>query len=140
MSFGISIGDFIAVITLAFKVCEAIRGSPGEHHELALQLNTFRESLEDIHRLVLSLQLSKSEAEFAAQQLSRSFRLLQGLDEVSKKYINGGCLSLGKPSKWKAKTSELIWGLHKRNEFIQLLDEFKGQMCSLDRLLNIYNT
>lgn len=66
MSFGFSVGDFIAVGTLAFKVHKACRGSSESFRNISMKVASLHIVLKEVAELLPQNDLSQSKRESLA--------------------------------------------------------------------------
>ncbi|RPB15724.1 hypothetical protein P167DRAFT_412505 [Morchella conica CCBAS932] len=89
MSFGFSIGEFIAAIGNTFKTSSEINGSRAERAELAQQLGKFRLALANAKRLAIDLKLSQMAIESVEKQLAiEALNTVRSVGEIKRKSLD----------------------------------------------------
>ncbi|KAH7310535.1 ankyrin repeat-containing domain protein [Stachybotrys elegans] len=128
MSFGFSVGDFLAVLTLANKIRKDFSGAPAQFKDIAQDVRSLTIVIQDANAHVD--QMSESQAANFQEILSACYTLLQRLRDV---LVN--CSIVAEPQKGK-KTTRLWKRLRWRPEEIA---ELRSQITSKITLLNAYN-
>lgn len=129
MSFGFSIGDIIAVSSIALKLCNTLRDAAAEQSAVAHELDFFAHLVALISQRLASASLPQSIARSSEERLSQCQTLLQKLDAITAKYCVG-CRRL----------RTMKWGLWKRDQVVRMLEELRGLIGFLDFLLCSYTT
>lgn len=132
MSFGFSIGDIIAVSSIALKICSTIREAQSEQTALVQELDFFGHLVELIGQRLACTDLPRSIARSTEQRLVQCHLLLVKLDAITTKYM------AGRPSRQRFRTVK--WGLWKRDQVARVLEDLRSLIRLLDFLLCTYTT
>lgn len=132
MSFGFSIGDIIAVSSIALKIYSTIHEAQSEQTALVHELEFFGHLVELIGQRLVCTDLPRSIARSTEQQLVQCQQLLLKLDAITKKYM------AGYPGKQRFRMVK--WGLWKRDQVMRLLGDLRSLIGLLDFLLCTYTT
>jgi hypothetical protein len=138
MSFGYSVGDFIAIGSLLFKIGATLRdstGSSADYQELVIRFDCFEELLKTVHCQITSSQLPRAAAQAIIAHVLKCEPLLRKFDTTTEKYKKS--LSRGGSGK-KLKDSwrKIGWGMYKRDEILELFDGLGKQMDAINLLLS----
>ncbi|KAF9772566.1 hypothetical protein IL306_009722 [Fusarium sp. DS 682] len=136
MSFGFSVGDFIAVIGLAAKIRKKFAGAPGQFQEISDQTKRLYICLGDVSTIP-DWELSSKQADELKEIANGCLEVLQTLEKTLNKYIElqpGGDDVRKKVRKmWKRLTWEPddIRDLRSRiTEHVALLNAFYGKVSN----------
>ena len=132
MSFGISVGDFLAVARLINDIASSLRtSSVSEFRELATELDNTQRALYEIEHLVASPgQESKINSIKIAALLCR--HPLDVFATKLKKYETLGEVSLTKKEQLKKWKLKLEWGLTMEEEVQRIRTTLSAHMASLN--------
>ena len=138
MSFGFSVGDFIATLQLVLKATSLVQNAPGDYQELVTQLQTLQYALDEV-REIGWLEAEKSEAsaiQVTVQQCNASLQAFQdrmeGYDASLGRWSNAG--------KLRRLKRKLMWGATGQAEKAQKLQqELAGYVGCLNMALQVYN-
>jgi len=89
MSFGFSVGDFLAVGQLVFKISASLNestGSSAQYKELLLQFHCFKQLLNTVHNHIASSQFPPSAVRAITEHISQCKPLLRKFDTTTEKY------------------------------------------------------
>jgi hypothetical protein len=141
MSFGYSVGDFIAIGSLLFKIGATLRdstGSSADYQELVIRFDCFEELLKTVHCQITSSQLPRAAAQAIIAHVLKCEPLLRKFDTTTEKYKKS--LSRGGSGK-KLKDSwrKIGWGMYKRDEILELFEGLGKQMDAINLLLSCFS-
>ncbi|KAL0630921.1 hypothetical protein Q9L58_010224 [Maublancomyces gigas] len=126
MSFGFGFSDIVLVSNGAIKFWTTIHNAPTEQAELAKTHRLLQEVVQRItdYGSVLAPKLSPTTAIALEQQLSLCAKHLHSLEQIATKYMGHSLTAPGLQS--KSQRHRLArWGLYKRDEFVQSLEELR---------------
>jgi hypothetical protein len=140
MSFGYSVGDFIAIGSLLFKIGATLRdstGSSADYQELVLRFDCLEELLKTVDHQITISQLPPSATQAIKIHVSKCELLLRKFDTITEKYKKS--LSQGGSGKtWNDSWRKIGWGLYKRDEILELFDGLGKQMDAIALLLSCF--
>lgn len=126
MSFGFGFSDIVLVSNGAIKFWTTIHNAPTEQAELAKTHRLLQEVVQRItdYGSVLAPKLSPTTAIALEQQLSLCAKHLHSLEQIATKYMGHSLTAPGLQS--KSQRHRLArWGLYKRDEFVQSLEDLR---------------
>lgn len=138
MSFGFSVGDFIATLQLVLKATSLVQNAPGDYQELVTQLQTLQYALDEV-REIGWLEAEKSEASAIQMTVQQCNASLLAFRNKMKDYDAslGRWSNAGKLRRLKRK---LMWGATGQAENAQRLQqELAGYVGCLNMALQVYN-
>lgn len=126
MSFGFGVGDIVLVSNGAIKFWTTIHNAPTEQADLAKTLELLRELVQRITGSAgtLAPKLPPATARALEQHLSLCSKHLRNLDDIVAKYMGNSSSVGGLESKIQRRRLYL-WGMYKRDEFVQSLEELR---------------
>jgi hypothetical protein len=137
MSFGFSVGDFLAVGTLLFKIGATLRdstGSSAHYQELLLQIDSFEKLLKIVDCHIVSCQLPSSTERALKEHVSNCAQLLQKFYKVTEKFKRS--LRQGGSGKYAKDTWRKIgWGMYKKEDIVPLLNGLRDNGDAMNLLL-----
>ena len=143
MSFGFSVGDFIAAGHAFIKAHAALKdstGSAAQYQSLKLIRDSLGTTLADVQagiRSAPAYPLPESLVNAATVHLDLCSRLLKRFDEITQKYA----ISLapaGSTSKGKDVWRKIRWG-NTKDETDELFSRFQEQIAMIETLLALHN-
>lgn len=143
MSFGISIGDFIAFGNLAMGAYARLQetgGSAADYQSLKLMRRSFGETLVSVEtdlQSTNSCSLPKPLVNAARKHLSECSQLLRNFDEITKKY-DASLSQGGSGKKVKDYIRKLGWGGMK-DATRELFRRLQEHIMAIDMLLTVNN-
>lgn len=128
MSFGFGISDILLLSRSLTRLYTAIHNAPTDQQTVQLDLETLRElgSCLTAHHATAPCMSST-----AADQLLRCVKLSQDLDKIVNVYVGRGVIAQTKSA---GRIRVFRWGLYKRAEFMQLLEDLRGRVALLSAL------
>jgi len=136
MSFGFSVGDFIAVGSLVLKIGATLRestGSSADYQKLLLRFGCFEQLLKTVRVTISQLPTPTM---IAIHELVRQCEpLLRKFDTATEKYKRS-LSSGGSGRKLNDSWRKIGWGMYKRDEILELFDGLGKQMDAINLLLS----
>lgn len=140
MSFGVGVGDIVLVSNGAIKFWTTINNAPSEQADLAKALELLRGVVQRITDCgsTLAPKLGPATARVLQQQLSLCSKHLGNLDDIVIKYM--GHSSDAAPDTKRQRRRLFLWGMYKRDEFVQSLEELRKVVVLLLSYVTFENT
>ncbi|KAF8248514.1 hypothetical protein K440DRAFT_625716, partial [Wilcoxina mikolae CBS 423.85] len=141
MSFGFSVGDFLAVGTLIYQIGTTLRdstGSSADYQDLVLRFDCFEQLLQTVKQQISSSQLPPSAVQAIKGHILRCKPLLEKFNTTTKKYKLSLAKKCGSGNKMKDTWRKIGWGMYKRDEILELFDGLGKQMDAIHLLLSCY--
>jgi hypothetical protein len=139
MSFGFSVGDFIAAGKLIADILSALKdgsGSVSEYQHLMLELHGLQRVLEEVDKLEGPEELHATVNAVKATALTCKFPLTRFLEKIKKYDASLGC---GNSAGRVRDTEKRIrWGLSKKEEIHRLRSEINSHVGSINLLLKLF--
>lgn len=135
MSFGVGVGDVIKVSQIAFRLCCSIRDALVEQESLARELEFFKHLVKLISDRVADTQLPLAIASSTGQQLAQCHQILLKLNQTTTKYLSR-CANGNTSHRF----TRVKWGVYKRSQCLQLLNDLRSLTNLLDFLLRSYTS
>lgn len=134
MSFGFGISDILLLSRALAKLYMTIHNAPDDQQAVQLDLETLRQLVSSIaEHLPATSPISPTQRN-AKEQLHRCLKLLSDLDEIAASYIGRGLI------KSPGKLRLLRWGLYKKAEFVQILNDLRARVVLLHSLQQVWET
>jgi len=105
MSFGYSVGDFIAIGNLSWKVYKSCKGAPGSFKDISSEVLSLHVVLKEAEETVFAHPLSTTKQERLKAVGDGCYQVLTDLDALLEKYQ-----SLGTQNKRTWDPSRMRWG------------------------------
>jgi hypothetical protein len=93
MSFGYSVGDFIAVTTLAWQVYKSCKGAPESFGNIHMEVQSLHATLKEAEETVFAHPLSLAQQERIKIVGDGCYHILDDLEKLVKKYESLGTQS-----------------------------------------------
>ena len=138
MSFGFSVGDFVAAANLAYKLVLALSESSGssmEYQQLIQDLSCVHRTLLQVEQMKGANQLNQSTINALIYQVNSTKIPMQAFLEKTEKYrkaLGGGGSSTIMKDSWR----KIGWSLHKKEEVKALRDLLQLRLLSMNVLLS----
>ena len=138
MSFGFSVGDFVAAANLAYKLVLALSDSSGssmEYQQLILDLSCVRRTLLQVEQMKNANQLNPSTINALRYQVENTKQPIRAFLEKTEKYRKalGG---FGPSNTVKDSWRKIGWSLLKTDEVKALRDLLQLRLLSINILLS----
>jgi hypothetical protein len=143
MSFGFSVGDFIAVGTVAIKTYACLQdstGSAADYQRLKLAASSLKATIAFVDELLTNNpgSLSPPLVNATKMHLSECSALLQNFAEITKKY-DASFSTGGSGSTAKDALRKLKWGT-KKDDTREIFRCLQGHIEAVDTLMSVNNT
>ena len=142
MSFGFSVGDFIAVGKLIIQISSALHESAGattEYQSLLLRLDSLMETLRLADRSIRGSQLQPSATNAIVKHLDRCLAHLRKFNTVIEKHRKS--LSKGgSGNRFKDSWRKIGWSLFTKEEIKEIDDALEGDVNFISLMLAMCGT
>ena len=142
MSFGFSVGDFIAVGKLIIQISSALHESAGattEYQSLLLRLDSLMETLRLADRSIRGSQLQPSATNAIVKHLDRCSAHLRKFNTVIEKHRKS--LSKGgSGNRFKDSWRKIGWSLYTKEEIKEMDDALEGYVNFISLMLAMCGT
>ena len=142
MSFGYSVGDFIAGANLSYQLIKALSGTQGsciEYQEAIIELGCIQQAFFQVGQMYSNPNLNSATLNAASHIVCSSIELIGGFLERTKEYrraLSGSNSENAMSRSWQ----KIGWTLFKREELRTLKDALSLRLSSISVLLAALKT
>ena len=139
MSFGFSVGDFVAAAGLAYKLVVALSESSGssmEYQQLIQDLGCVHRTLVQVEQMQEAKQLSQSTMNALRHQVAAARAPMEVFLAKTEKYRQSLSIGSSSGSKFKDSWRKIGWSLHKPAEVKALRELLQLRLLSINLLLS----